>query len=228
MRKASIFLIITVLSVSLIGCSQRIEEASNDELPAPSSSFSAGETEESPMLSEEPTATPEIEPPQSTESKSTDNTPAADGTSTPTQKPQSKSDPGVSQPAQSQPPAETPKPSTPSQPPATPEPPKEKSIYDYEFDVAAIKNELIAIGQGMGLTHITTDDGIVRTPDNSSWAQPVTASKDFQGESLKRALKDYVSSMPGIVKNYGGNAVEYFTIYVKPLGNGSYTFYFLY
>jgi len=80
----------------------------------------------------------------------------------------------------------------------------------------------------MGLTHIMTDDGVTRTPDNSSWAQPVTASQSFQGESLKRALKDYVISTPGLIVAYGGSAIEYFTIYVKSNGNGSYTFYFLY
>lgn len=107
------------------------------------------------------------------------------------------------------------------------QPPAPKSIYDYEFDVEAIRAELIAIGQSRGLTHIITDDGNACTPDNSSWAMPVTASQNFQGDLLKRALHDYVSSMPDVIQMTGGN-IHYFTIYVEPAGNGCYTFYFLY
>lgn len=121
-----------------------------------------------------------------------------------------------------EPPALTPEPET-----TMPQPPTPKSIYDYEFDVEAIRAELIAIGQGKGLTHITTDDGNACTPDNSSWALPITASQSFQGDLLKRALQDYVSSMPDLIQMTGGN-IQYFTIYVEPAGNDSYTFYFLY
>lgn len=102
-------------------------------------------------------------------------------------------------------------------------PPQPKSIYDYEFDIEAIRAELIALGEGMGLTH----SGDL-TPDNASWSTPVTASADFQGENLKRKLKDYVQSMPELITAYGGNPIQYFTIYAEPLGGGSYRFYFLY
>lgn len=120
--------------------------------------------------------------------------------------------------------------------PATPEPPapqpaepeKPKSIYDYAFDASAIRSELIAIGQSMGLTHITEDDGIVCTPDTCSWASPVTASESFQGDNLKRALQNYVASMPSVISSYGGTQIICFTIYVQDNGGGSYTFYFLY
>jgi len=126
-------------------------------------------------------------------------------------------------------------PSQPSEPeaPADPEPepaPAEtpKSIYDYEFNVEAIRAELISLGESMGLTHITSDDGITCTPDTCSWASPITASQSFQGENLKQSLQSYVSSMPSIVTSYGGSAISYFTIYVQDNGGGSYTFYFLY
>lgn len=120
--------------------------------------------------------------------------------------------------------------------PATPEPPapqqaepeKPKSIYDYAFDASAIRSELIAIGQSMGLTHITEDDGITCTPDTCSWASPVTASESFQGDNLKRALQNYVASMPSVISSYGGTQITCFTIYVQDNGGGSYTFYFLY
>ena len=112
------------------------------------------------------------------------------------------------------------------QPPAEPE--KPKTIYDYAFDADAIRSELIAIGQSMGLTHITEDDGIPCTPDTCSWAAPVTASESCQGDNLKRALKDYVTSMPSMIASYGGAQLTNFTIYVQDNGGGSYTFYFLY
>lgn len=64
-------------------------------------------------------------------------------------------------------------------------PPQPKSIYDFEFDIDAIRAELIAVGEGMGLTH----SGDL-TPDTASWSTPVTASADFQGANLERRLKD--------------------------------------
>lgn len=122
--------------------------------------------------------------------------------------------------------------------PATPEPPtktetptepvKPKIAYDSAFDIEAIRSDLIAVGQSMGLTHITSDDGTEITPSNSSWATPVTASRSFQGENLKQKLTDYVQSMPSILSAYGGAAIEYFTIYIEPLDGGSYRIYFLY
>lgn len=105
---------------------------------------------------------------------------------------------------------------------------KPKTAYDYEFDIEAIRNDLISLGCSMGLTHITTDDGMTITPDNASWTTPVTASESFQGERLKRKLTDYVQSMPDIITAYGGAPIEYFTIYIEPLGSGSYRIYFLY
>ena len=118
--------------------------------------------------------------------------------------------------------------SEPPEPTSAPEPAVEKTIYDYEFDVPAIRSELIALGQSMGLTHITDDDGVPCTPDTCSWASPITASKSFQGASLKGALRDYITSMPSTIASYGGTQVTCFSIYVRDNGGGSYTFYFLY
>lgn len=98
-----------------------------------------------------------------------------------------------------------------------------KSIYDYEFNVSAIRRELISIGLEMGLKE---DDSL--TPYSSSWANPVTASKNFQGSGLERALKDYVRSMPNLVIVYGGEPISYFNIYIEPMNGGRYQFYFLY
>ena len=98
-----------------------------------------------------------------------------------------------------------------------------KSIYDYEFDVASIQQELISIGTEMGLE---VDNSL--TPSDSSWGNPMIASKDFQGENLERALKDYVRSMPELITAYGGEAIQYFNIYAESIEDGGYRFYFLY
>ena len=135
-----------------------------------------------------------------------------------TKQPQEKTD-APKAPATTEPPTKT---ETPT------EPVKLKTAYDYAFDIEAIRSDLIAVGQSMGLTHITSDDETEITPSNSSWATPVTASRSFQGENLKRKLTDYVQSMPSILSAYGGAAIEYFTIYVEPLDGGSYRIYFLY
>ena len=161
-------------------------------------------TESSKQKEPEQTAiqtSPQDEPPQKTESETPIVTPE---TETPPPAP-----PVQTETAESVPPQET-----------LPQP---KSIYDFEFDIDAIRAELIAVGEGMGLTH----SGDL-TPDNASWATPVTASTDFQGANLERRLKDYVQSMPELITAYGGNSIQYFTIYAEPLGGGSYRIYFLY
>ena len=142
----------------------------------------------------------------------------AEPTKTETEQPQEKTD-APKAPATTEPPAKT---ETPT------EPVKPKTAYDYAFDIEAIRSDLIAVGESMGLTHITSDDGTEITPSNSSWATPVTASRSFQGENLKRKLTDYVQSMPSILSAYGGATIEYFTIYIEPLDGGSYRIYFLY
>ena len=147
------------------------------------------------------TSAPQDEPPQKTESETPIVTPETEAPSP--------APPVQTETAESVPPQETP-----SQP---------KSIYDFEFDIDAIRAELIAVGEGMGLTH----SGDL-TPDTASWSTPVTASADFQGANLERRLKHYVQSMPELIKAYGGNPIQYFTIYAEPLGGGSYRIYFLY
>lgn len=105
----------------------------------------------------------------------------------------------------------------------TTEPEVQKSAYDYEFDIEVIRQELLAVGESMGLAV----DGSL-TPYNSSWSNPVIASESFQGTGLERTLRDYVRSMPDIIVAYGGKSIQYFNIYAESLGGGSYQIYFLY
>lgn len=98
-----------------------------------------------------------------------------------------------------------------------------ESIYDYEFDVSAIQRELVSIGLKMGLK----EDSFF-TPDSSSWANPVTVSENFQGNSLERALKDSVCSMPELITDYGREPITSFDIYVEAIDGDRYKFYYLY
>lgn len=248
MKKAIGIAVMAALIVSLSGCAntdrpQTIQDSSGietvasgiDERAEPENRLSAS-VSESKESTADSTATVKAE----TESAQVENSQsAAEQSPAPgTQPPQTvvpNNTPKPETPKAVEPTPE-PKPAPPPQPtpePVQTEPPQEttpateepapKSIYDYEFDVAAIRSELIAVGEAMGLTH----SGDL-TPDNASWSTPVTASSDFQGANLERRLKDYVQSMPGLITAFGGNQIEYFTIYAEPLGGGSYRFYFLY
>lgn len=248
MKKARIIAVIAALIVSLSGCAntdhpQAIQDSSGietvaskvDERTEPEDCSSAS-VSESKGSTADSTTTVKAE----TESAQAENSqPAAEQSPAPREQPPQtvvpNNTPKPETPKAVEPTPE-PKPETPQQP--TPEPvqtappqettpateePAPKSIYDFEFDISAIRAELIAVGEAMGLTH----SGDL-TPDGASWSTPVTASSDFQGANLERRLKDYVQSMPGLITAFGGNQIEYFTIYAEPLGGGSYRFYFLY
>lgn len=243
--------VITLLAVMLLaGCQQRTADPADslqDTEAESISSFSGGKTEttesesdssdmaanteESKAIETSPAETDSLtetsEPPIQTESINTVTTPEKkDDTQTkPGEAPQKEPEPAKTAETASEKKPEvtvTPEPTKESEP-ASPPAPEPKSIYDYEFDVEAIRQELISIGTGMGLTH--TGD---MTPDTASWSTPITASADFQGENLERRLKDYVQSMPELIAAYGGTTIQYFTIYAEPLGGGSYRIYFLY
>lgn len=100
------------------------------------------------------------------------------------------------------------------------------SPYDMPFDIEGIKNELIILGESMGMKHKTAyKDGDTITPENSSWEMPITASASFCGNALKRSLYDYVSSYAEY-ELYGGEPITDFTIYVESI-DGGYLIYFL-
>lgn len=241
MKLKTTVILAMLLLITLSGCNNTPQ---TEKIPEPfSSSESNQDTSDKDTLpaAETSEVEPTPEPVQSTESSETQSTaevnitesskpkeaePIAEPTSAPQDEPPKKTENETVQTA-------TPETEAPPAPPIQPEateseppqetPPEPKSIYDFEFDIAAIRAEMIAVGEGMGLTHT---DGL--TPETASWAIPVTASADFQGENLKRRLTDYVQSMPGLITAYGGDPIQYFTIYAEPLGGGSYRIYFLY
>lgn len=225
---------------NIIGLQQYPADRENAE-PYSFSESNEKPSEPDTLAAEEETSEVELtpEPAQSTEPAETQSAAEVKGTKSNGQKSEQTAKPTSAPQEIESVPVQTVTPETETTPPAqteiaesteateiTPPPeimPEPKSIYDYEFDIAAIRAELISVGEGMGLTHT---DGL--TPDTASWATPVTASADFQGENLKRRLTDYVQSMPGLITAYGGDPIQYFTIYAEPLGGGSYRIYFLY
>lgn len=241
--KSKIAVILTILLLfALTGCNNTPQ---TEKMPEPFSFSESNEqtsdTDTLPANTEKQEVETTPEPTQSAEPAKTESTAESRGTER--SKPKEPEQTAVQTSAtQGEPPQETASetpivtPETETPPPAPPvqtetaesvppqeTPPQPKSIYDFEFDIDAIRAELIAVGEGMGLTH----SGDL-TPDTASWSTPVTASPDFQGANLERRLKDYVQSMPGLITAYGGNQIEYFTIYAEPLGGGSYRFYSLY
>lgn len=219
------FCLTMVVATLLCGCGSEQKDLPSSTEPNEVFSSASKQTEpentESQDVSETASEMPQTSFPATKETEPESTVPPelrAEPTKTETEQPQEKTD-APKAPATTEPPAKT---ETPT------EPVKPKTAYDYAFDIEAIRSDLIAVGESMGLTHITSDDGTEITPSNSSWATPVTASRSFQGENLKRKLTDYVQSMPSILSAYGGAAIEYFTIYIEPLDGGSYRIYFLY
>ena len=243
-NKILCFGLVLIFLASMCGCNaEKADILESSDIADCSSSVSNTET------SDETDTTVESEPEKLTETAITTSEPISESNETaPTESKKPVEADKTDIPAAPKAETETPKPEAPKPPvseetkePEKPvqsdkEPPAEqpteevkpKTAYDYEFDIEAIRSDLISLGCSMGLTHITTDDGTAITPDNASWATPVTASESFQGERLKRKLTDYVQSMPDIITAYGGAPIEYFTIYIEPLGSGSYRIYFLY
>ena len=243
-NKILCFGLVLIFLASMCGCNaEKADILESSDIADCSSSVSNTET------SDETDTTVEIEPEKATETAITTSEPISESNETaPIESKEPVEIEKTDIPAAPKAETETPKPEAPKPPvseetkepekPVQPEkePPTEqpteevkpKTAYDYEFDIEAIRSDLISLGCSMGLTHITTDDGMKITPDNASWATPVTASESFQGERLKRKLTDYVQSMPDIITAYGGAPIEYFTIYIEPLGSGSYRIYFLY
>ena len=116
---------------------------------------------------------------------------------------------------------------TPSEPEKEEEPKvdeKPKRAYDYDFDMAKIRSDCIAIGKYMGLKH---DSSL--TPDNATWWNPVTASESNQGKKLKNRLESYIRFHTiDNLSSYGIDEINYFNIYTEQVGEGKYKIYFLF
>ena len=126
-------------------------------------------------------------------------------------------------------PKPTPKPTPAPTPKPTPTP--QKSIWQWPIsksDRDAIYAELVAYGQSLGLRHLAVDDGIVRTPDNSSWSNPVTIYSGDNPNLVETALKNKIAYLPQSVEDYGGPQIDYFIVYIEDLGGGNCKIYIMY
>ena len=121
--------------------------------------------------------------------------------------------------------AETPKP---SQTTTKKQESKPKSIYEYPFDLEAIRQVIIddAINN-YGL--VLAEDS---TPDDSSWSAPTVISKDMNTNIIKRNVNEiaeanfiwcqmkkgdyfnvYIETIPDLKKDENGNSIEGYAIY---------------
>lgn len=102
------------------------------------------------------------------------------------------------------------------------EAPTEKSIWDYPFDVEAIRAQLIEWGEATGMKHITEVEGWGPcTPENSSYNMPRSINKTWCGEKAANRLKGWIEySQTELQLTQGGNPLEYFTIWLEERDNG--------
>jgi outer membrane biosynthesis protein TonB len=228
MKKASIFLIIAALAVSLIACSQRDDESGIGESIPPASSFSAGEPEETTTPSEE----------AATESGTTQPSESEQASAVVTDKPEqsSGSKPTSTSNTESQPPAATdtkPKgkptePPTPSEPPAAPtpaptDPPEPKTAYDAPYNTTVMVANARAYGESIGMTWSEA-----LNTGNCSWEAPGATSSTLSGERLKTAIESSIRRIKKLQQDNEYQPGEFhFKVLFEPQGNGEYTIYFL-
>lgn len=95
--------------------------------------------------------------------------------------------------------------------------------YVYPFNVAAIKADLIAYGEGLGMTHITHHpDGTIRTPDNCSWWNPYPLTSNCKDPAqTRRQLQERVKF------DMDDLGLVNFTIYIEAGPNGQYNVYMM-
>ena len=104
------------------------------------------------------------------------------------------------------------------------EAPTEKSIWDYPFDVEAIRAQLIEWGEATGMKHITEVEGWGQiTPENSSYNLPRSIDRTWCGEKAANRLKGWIEySQTELQLTQGGNPLEYFTIWLEVMDNGEF------
>ena len=123
--------------------------------------------------------------------------------------------------------AETPKP---SQTTTKKQESKPKSIYEYPFDLEAIKK--VIVDDAVNNYGLINDDDPNWTPEGSSWNAPGVISKDIPEKVIKRNVescaganfkvaqmkkgdyfKVYIETIPDLKKDENGNSIEGYAIY---------------
>ncbi len=109
------------------------------------------------------------------------------------------------------------------EPEPEPEQPEERDPYAYPFDIEAIRQDLIAYGESLGMKHRTHySDGTEVTPDNGSWELPMYIDQGFPDGTIQRRLHEQLDSYRNVYK------AEVFTIYIESYGNSEYQIYSIY
>lgn len=106
---------------------------------------------------------------------------------------------------------------------STPAVPDYLKPYVYPFDIPAIKADLIAYGESLGMTHYTHHpDGTLRTPDNCSWWDPypltINCKDPAQTRRQLREMVEYDRDYFRLVD---------FTIYTESGPNDQYNIYMM-
>ena len=122
--------------------------------------------------------------------------------------------------------AETPKP---SQTTTKKQESKPKSIYEYPFDLEAIKQ--VIVNDAVNNYGLINDDDPNWTPEGSSWFTPLVISYDLHPNVIKRDVesfakdnikgfmkkgdyfKVYIETIPDLDKDENGNSIEGYAIY---------------
>ena len=123
--------------------------------------------------------------------------------------------------------AETPKP---SQTTTKKQESKPKSIYEYPFDLEAIKK--VIVDDAVNNYGLINDDDPNWTPEGSSWSAPTVISKDMNTNIIKRNVNEiaeanfiwcqmkkgdyfkvYIETIPDLKKDENGNSIEGYAIY---------------
>ena len=123
--------------------------------------------------------------------------------------------------------AETPKPATTT---TKKQESKPKSIYEYPFDLEAIKQ--VIVNDAVNNYGLINDDDPNWTPEGSSWSAPTVISKDMNTNIIKRNVNEiaeanfiwcqmkkgdyfkvYIETIPDLKKDENGNSIEGYAIY---------------
>lgn len=221
----------TAMLLCLAACSQPELEPVQSDM---TSGTAAAETSSERIHSEtndsslsEPVQTAENSSTDSADSTSKANTSAALSASTASSRPKpptASSAPQNPPSSSSAPPAaESSAPQELDEPEPEPEQPEERDPYAYPFDIEAIRQDLIAYGESLGMKHRTHySDGTEVTPDNGSWELPTYISKDSTAWIIKKALYEQLDYHCNVYK------AEVFTIYIESYGNSEYQIYSIY
>ena len=123
--------------------------------------------------------------------------------------------------------AETPKPATTT---TKKQESKPKSIYEYPFDLEAIKK--VIVDDAVNNYGLINDDDPNWTPEDSTWSAPTVISKDMNPSIIKRNVNEiaeanfiwcqmkkgdyfnvYIETIPDLKKDENGNSIEGYAIF---------------